>query len=51
MMPGKENIPNDWSAYDILVKELDALETAIDETCSVTVAAEIRRRQTVLLRQ
>jgi hypothetical protein len=51
MITEKWDIPDDWSAYDVLVKELEALHTAIDETCSVTVATEIRRRQAVLLRR
>lgn len=50
MMAEKWVIPK-LSAYDVLVKELEALDTAIDETCSVTVAAEIRRREAVLLKR
>jgi hypothetical protein len=38
-------------AYAVLLSKLDALEQAIDEMCSVAIAAEIRRRQAVLLRR
>jgi hypothetical protein len=38
-------------AYNAAIDNLNALEQAIDEMCSVTIAAEIRRRQAVLLRR